>query len=582
MPIAQNGNVEIDYETIGDPEDPPLLLIMGLGAQMISWDDELCQGLVDRGFFVIRFDNRDVGLSTKVRSSPRSTSRPPSAVASGEPRPRALPARRHGRRRRRRCSTRSGIDPAHVVRRVDGRHDRPGLAIRHRPERVVSLTSIMSTTGDPDVGQPHPEVLGGAHGPTGHRPRRDHRRWPSPWPAAGPSAAPSTSTRRGPAEMAGRAYDRCYYPAGVAHQLLAIMTSPSRSEGLRTSKAHAGHPRLGRPAGRPLGRRRTAEVVPGAELHGARGHGPRPARALLAHGHRSHHRPGRPLGRGGLTMASGTRWRACASCRDRRHRAGAVRGHDAGRHGRRRGPGRPGPVGQRRRPRRPAGRRVEPRPPLGGHRPEEPRRASRPCSTLVESADALIEGFRPGVTERLGFGPDVCLARNPRLVYGRMTGWGQDGPYAHAAGHDINYIALAGALDAHRPGRRERPCRRSTWWATSAAAACCWPSGWSARLVERRNSGQGQVVDAAMVDGAAVLMTMFHAFRAMGIWGDERGTNMLDTGAHFYDVYETARRQVRVDRLDRAAVLRRAARAAPAWTATSRCPASRTARSGRR
>ena len=161
--------------------------------------------------------------------------------------------------------------------------------------------------------------------------------------------------------------------------------------------------------------------------------------------------------------------------------------------------------------------------------------------------------------ERLGLGPDVCLARNPQLVYGRMTGWGQDGPYAQAAGHDINYIALAGALEPDRPARASRRCRRSTSSATSAAAACCSPSAWPAALLEAQRTGEGQVVDAAMVDGAAVLMTMFHAFRAMGIWQDERGTNMLDTGAHFYDVYETRRRQVRVDRLDRAAVLRRAA-----------------------
>ena len=110
---------------------------------------------------------------------------------------------------------------------------------------------------------------------------------------------------------------------------------------------------------------------------------------------------------------------------------------------------------------------------------------------LVERADALIEGFRPGVAERLGIGPEECLARNPKLVYGRMTGWGQDGPLAGAAGHDINYIALAGLWSRSGAGARRR-CRRSTWWATSAAAACCWPSGWSAACWRRRPRARGR------------------------------------------------------------------------------------------
>ncbi len=143
-----------------------------------------------------------------------------------------------------------------------------------------------------------------------------------------------------------------------------------------------------------------------------------------------------------------------------------------------------------------------------------------------------------------------------------MTGWGQDGPYAAWSGHDINYIALAGCAGPHRPGRRRRPCRRSTSSATSAAAACCSPSASSAASSKRSKAAQGQVIDAAMVDGAAVLMTMFHAFRAIGhVDEDTRGTNLLDTGAHFYDVYRLRRRQVHLDRLDRAAVLRRAAAA---------------------
>jgi alpha-methylacyl-CoA racemase len=158
---------------------------------------------------------------------------------------------------------------------------------------------------------------------------------------------------------------------------------------------------------------------------------------------------------------------------------------------------------------------------------------------LVERADALIEGFRPGVTERLGIGPDECLARNPRLVYGRMTGWGQDGPYAHAAGHDINYISLAGALEPiGRAG--EAPVPPLNLVGDFGGGGMLLAFGIACGIVEAQRSGQGQVIDAAMVDGAASLMTMTHSFRAMGIWDDKRGTNMIDTGAHFYDVYETA------------------------------------------
>ena len=159
--------------------------------------------------------------------------------------------------------------------------------------------------------------------------------------------------------------------------------------------------------------------------------------------------------------------------------------------------------------------------------------------SLAERADALIEGFRPGVTERLGIGPDECLARNPKLVYGRMTGWGQDGPYSSSAGHDINYIALAGAL--HSIGRRgEAPVPPLNLVGDFGGGGMLLALGVVAGLLEAQRSGQGQVIDAAMVDGAASLMTMMHSFRAMGIWEDERGTNMLDSGAHFYDVYETA------------------------------------------
>jgi alpha-methylacyl-CoA racemase len=159
--------------------------------------------------------------------------------------------------------------------------------------------------------------------------------------------------------------------------------------------------------------------------------------------------------------------------------------------------------------------------------------------SLLEVADGLIEGFRPGVMERLGLGPDVALARNPRLVYGRMTGWGQDGPYAPTAGHDINYIALAGALEPI--GRRgEGPVPPLNLVGDFGGGGMLLAYGLVCGLLSAQRTGEGQVIDAAMVDGAAVLTTMFHAFRAMGIWDDARGTNLLDTGAHFYDVYETA------------------------------------------
>ena len=157
---------------------------------------------------------------------------------------------------------------------------------------------------------------------------------------------------------------------------------------------------------------------------------------------------------------------------------------------------------------------------------------------LIDSADALIEGFRPGVMERLGLGPDVCLSRNPKLVYGRMTGWGQDGPYASAAGHDINYIALGGALGSiGRAG--EAPVPPLNLVGDFGGGGMLLAFGIACGIVSARSTGQGQVVDAAMVDGTATLMSMFFSMKAMGIWG-ERGTNMLDTGAPFYDVYECA------------------------------------------
>ena len=156
---------------------------------------------------------------------------------------------------------------------------------------------------------------------------------------------------------------------------------------------------------------------------------------------------------------------------------------------------------------------------------------------LVEHADALIEGFRPGVMERLGIGPDVCHTRNPRLVFGRMTGWGQTGPYSQAAGHDINYISLAGAL-AHFGRRDEGPTPPLNMVGDFGGGGMFLALGVVAALLEAKTSGRGQVVDTAMVDGSAILMTMFWAFKAMGAFDeDNRGTNLLDTGAHFYDVY---------------------------------------------
>ena len=167
----------------------------------------------------------------------------------------------------------------------------------------------------------------------------------------------------------------------------------------------------------------------------------------------------------------------------------------------------------------------------------------RPESTeavlkLIERADALIEGFRPGVMERLGLGPDVCMKRNARLVYGRMTGWGQEGPLAQAAGHDINYIALVGVL--HSIGRKgEAPVPPLNLVGDFGGGALYLAMGVLAALLETQKSGKGQVVDVAMVDGAASLMTAIYGMHASGLWTDKRGENILDTGAHYYGVYET-------------------------------------------
>ena len=158
---------------------------------------------------------------------------------------------------------------------------------------------------------------------------------------------------------------------------------------------------------------------------------------------------------------------------------------------------------------------------------------------LAERADVLLEGFRPGVAERLGLGPEDCLTRNPRLVYGRMTGWGQDGPLASTAGHDIGYIAVTGAL--HAIGRAGGPPQVPVnLLGDFGGGAMYLVVGVLAALLESRASGRGQVVDAAIVDGTAHLSTMLLGMMAGGLWQDRRGVNLLDTGAPWYDVYETA------------------------------------------
>ncbi|MGE2716931.1 CaiB/BaiF CoA transferase family protein [Mycolicibacterium litorale] len=158
---------------------------------------------------------------------------------------------------------------------------------------------------------------------------------------------------------------------------------------------------------------------------------------------------------------------------------------------------------------------------------------------LIAKADVLIEGFRPGVTERLGLGPEDCAKVNDRLIYGRMTGWGQTGPRSQQAGHDINYISLNGVL--HAVGRAgERPVPPLNLAGDFGGGSMFLLVGILSALWERERSGKGQVVDAAMVDGSGVLAQMMWAFRAMGMWSDERGVNMLDTGAPYYDTYETS------------------------------------------
>jgi alpha-methylacyl-CoA racemase len=194
--------------------------------------------------------------------------------------------------------------------------------------------------------------------------------------------------------------------------------------------------------------------------------------------------------------------------------------------------------------------------PGGGTRLVDPEREvlhrSRPCAAvdirtpagrdvvlrLVERADVLTEGLRPGVTERLGLGPEVCLERNPRLVYARMTGWGQEGPLAARAGHDINYLGLTGAL--HAIGPADKPVPPLNIGADFGGGSMFLVVGVLAALLERAGSGRGQVVDAAMVDGASSLVTMVHGMLNAGLWTDRRAANLLDGGAPFYDTYPCA------------------------------------------
>ncbi len=158
------------------------------------------------------------------------------------------------------------------------------------------------------------------------------------------------------------------------------------------------------------------------------------------------------------------------------------------------------------------------------------------CLKLMEKADGIIEGFRPGVMERLGLGPDVALKRNPKLVYGRMTGWGQTGPYAQAAGHDMNYIAITGAL--HAIGTKDKPVPPLNLVGDFGGGALYLAFGLLAGIIQARETGKGQVVDCAMSDGAASLMAMFYGFKGAGAWQEERRSNLLDGGAHFYDTYQ--------------------------------------------
>jgi pimeloyl-ACP methyl ester carboxylesterase len=260
---APSNGIEIEYETFGDPGDPPLLLVMGLGAQLVSWDTELCESLVDRGFFVIRFDNRDVGLSTKVPVDENLDVMAELMKALGGGAPAApylmadMAADAVG------LLDHLGIDRVHIVGASMGGMIVQQLAIDH-PDRLLSLTSIMSTTGDPDVGQPHPDVL-----PVLLDAAPEEREAYIAFNVEGSRVigSPEHFDEDRAAVSAGLSFDRCFYPRGTANQLMAILASGSRSEGLRqldcnTLVIHGDVD----PLVSVSGGERTAEVIPGAEL----------------------------------------------------------------------------------------------------------------------------------------------------------------------------------------------------------------------------------------------------------------------------------------------------------------------------
>lgn len=262
MRTPSNG-IEIEYETFGNPEDPPLLLVMGLGAQLLAWDIELCESFVDRGFFVIRYDNRDVGLSTKIEVDPPTDVMAEVMGALGGATPRApyllsdMAADGMG------LLDALGIERAHIVGASMGGMIVQTMAIAY-PERVLSLTSIMSTTGDADVGRPDPEVLPILL----EAPPADRAAFiPQQVEGSRAISSPEHFDPERAAALAGASFDRCYYPAGVGHQLLAILASGSRSDALRhlhvnTLVIHGDAD----PLVTLSGGERTAEVIPGAEL----------------------------------------------------------------------------------------------------------------------------------------------------------------------------------------------------------------------------------------------------------------------------------------------------------------------------
>jgi pimeloyl-ACP methyl ester carboxylesterase len=250
MPRAQGNGIEIEYETVGLPDDPPLLLVNGLGSQLVSWEQDFVDGFVDRGFFVIRFDNREVGLTTKLDTSGLAEGEAPFLISdmAGDA-VAVLDA--------------LGLDDAHVVGQSMGGMIAQALAIEH-PERVASLTSIMSTTGDADVGQPTPEAMAALLDPS--PPEREAYIEKS---VAGSRVigSPEHFEEDRARAKAARTYDRCFYPKGVANQLVAVVSSPSRSEGLRGLSVDALviHGDVD-PLVTLSGGERTAECIPGAEL----------------------------------------------------------------------------------------------------------------------------------------------------------------------------------------------------------------------------------------------------------------------------------------------------------------------------